>query len=51
MTSSSHRRRAKRHTPDSYQPRPAKRFTEGLGPWLLAAFVVALLFGIVVVTH
>lgn len=55
MTPSPQRRRANRYhfsrTPDLYQPRPDKRFTDGLGPWLLAVIVVALLFGIVLVTH
>jgi hypothetical protein len=55
MPPSSQRRRANRQhfsrTPDLYQLRPDKSFTDGLGPWLLAAIVVALLFGIVLVTH
>jgi hypothetical protein len=39
-------------TPDLYQPRPDKRFTDGgFGLWLLVVFIVAVLFGIVLVTH
>ena len=56
MTPSPRNRRANRQhfsrTPDLYQPRPGKRFTDGgLGLWLLVALVVAILFGIALVTH
>jgi hypothetical protein len=56
MTPSPRSRRANRQhfsrTPDLYRPRPGKRFTDaGFGWWLLVATVVAILFGIVLVTH
>jgi hypothetical protein len=55
MMPSPRQRRANRQhfsrTPDLDQSRSDKRFVDGLGPWLLVALVVALLFGIVLVTH
>ena len=56
MTPSPRSRRANRQhfsrTPDLYRSRSGSRFTDGgLGWWLIVASVVAILFGIALVTH